>query len=368
MVPDSICHQQNGFSEFNSAEVVLDDGEAKKSKDFRRKMMELRRIRSVSNEKSGAPVIFSDRIGSTKKKRSDVKKEIKLIEEALLVQLPGNDVGGSRDATCQLAHGTASVIGRRREMEDAVAVELGFLKKGGKSYDFFGVYDGHGGWRVAHACSEMLHKVLVEVVEEGIGEEIAWDRVMSAGFRKMDEEVNKLGGTAVASTGSTAVVAVVGEDEVVVANCGDSRAVLSRGGVAVQLSDDHKPDRADELERIEGCGGKVINWNGHRVLGVLATSRSIGDDYLKPFVITDPEVKIIWRSEWDEFLVVASDGLWDVISNDLACKVVRRCFKMSSTSSRSRSRCAKAAALLANLAMARGSYDNITVVVVDLNT
>lgn len=37
-----------------------------------------------------------------------------------------------------------------------------------------------------------------------------------------------------------------------------------------------QPDRADELDRIESCGGKVLNWNGHRVLGVLATSRSIG--------------------------------------------------------------------------------------------
>lgn len=236
--PEDTCRRQSGFSEFGSAQMVMDDGVAKKSKDFRRRRMELRRIRSVSNGTTGDLVLLSDRNGSTKKNRSDVKKEIKLIEEALLAQLPGNDHGRSRDVTC-LAHGTVSVIGRRREMEDAVAAELGFLEKGGKSYDFFGVYDGHGGWCVARACSEMLHKLVAEVVEEDVGEEIAWERVMSSSFRKMDEEVNK-SGTAVASTGSTAVVAVVGEEEVVVANCGDSRAVLSRAGVAVQVSDDHK--------------------------------------------------------------------------------------------------------------------------------
>lgn len=238
--PEGSCRRQSGFTEFESAQIVMDDGVAKKSKNFRRKKMEARRIRSVSNGTTGDLVLLSDNNGSTKKMRSDVKKEIKLIEEALLAQsLPGNDHGRSRDVTC-LAHGTVSVIGRRREMEDAVAAELGFLEKGGKSYDFFGVYDGHGGWRVARACSEMLHKLVAEAVEEDVGEEIAWDRVMSSSFRNMDEEVNKSGGTAVASTGSTAVVAVVGEEEVVVANCGDSRAVLSRAGVAVQISDDHK--------------------------------------------------------------------------------------------------------------------------------
>lgn len=108
-----------------------------------------------------------------------------------------------------------------------------------------------------------------------------------------------------------------------------------------------------------------------------------GDHYLKPFVITDPEVKIINRTKSDEFLVLASDGVWDVISNDLACEVTRRCLDgqmRSSVSSRVRediagndrfdntheSRSVVAAAMLAELAMARGSHDNISVIVVDL--
>lgn len=124
-------------------------------------------------------------------------------------------------------------------MEDAVTLELRFLKKGLKSYDFFGVYDGHGGSLVARACHEMLHGLLLEIVRVEGGEEIDWKKVMVESFKKMDEEVNK-NGEVVATTGSTAVVAVVGEEEVVVAHCGDSRAVISRGGVAVQLSDDHK--------------------------------------------------------------------------------------------------------------------------------
>ncbi|KAG9128746.1 hypothetical protein Leryth_021727 [Lithospermum erythrorhizon] len=203
---------------------------------------------------------------------------------------------------------------------------------------------------------------------------------MISSFNKMDEEVNENGGSAVAMMGSTAVVAVVGEAELVVANCGDSRAVLCQDGAAIALSDDPKPDRADELERIEVCGGKVVNWNGQRVFRVLATSRSIGDQYLRPFVISEPEVRVMKRSDKDEFLILGSDGLWEVVANDLAGEIVKRCLdghkRRASKKKDENNSCvsnknpetgvALAAALLAELAIARGSRDNISVIVVEL--
>lgn len=132
-----------------------------------------------------------------------------------------------------------------------------------------------------------------------------------------------------------------------------------------------------------------------------------GDHYLKPYVISDPEVIVTKRTSRDEFLILASDGLWDVVSNDVACLIVRRCFSgqikrhgvvadnhvlmkgkksYSETddtadtadddivvSARYRVRrgnnpasAATAAALLAELAIARGSRDNISVIVVEL--
>ncbi|CAN0901845.1 Probable protein phosphatase 2C 8 [Linum grandiflorum] len=262
--------------------------------------------------------------------------------------------------------GSVSVIGGRKEMEDAVSVEMGFLA----GYDFFGVYDGHGGVRVAEACREMLHKAVAEemtaAVVGGDGEEMEWGGVMERSFGKVDETVEEYG-----MMGSTAVVAVVGKDEVVVGNCGDSRAVLCRKGVAVPLSIDHKPDRPDELERVEAAGGRVINWNGPRVLGVLSTSRSIGDQYLKPYIIPTPEVVIHKRSKEDDFLILASDGLWDVITNEVACRVASKCLRgrmRRRGSSPEVVRAAEAAAVLAELAIGQGSTDNISVVVVELNT
>ncbi|KAI3879734.1 hypothetical protein MKW92_021621 [Papaver armeniacum] len=160
---------------------------------------------------------------------------------------------------------------------------------------------------------------------------------------------------------------------------GDSRAVLCRGKEAMALSDDHKPNREDEYARIEAAGGKVINWNGARVCGVLAMSRSIGDRYLKPSVIPDPEVMFVPRKKEDECLILASDGLWDVMTNEEACEAARkRIFAWHKKNGTTDSPCEErgdggidlaaqaAAEYLSKLAIQKGSKDNITVVVVDL--
>ncbi|KAH7839441.1 hypothetical protein Vadar_004227 [Vaccinium darrowii] len=377
---------------------------AKRTISNRRKRLELRRLKSRSDDHYSK----KRRVGNESEDLEENRAtELSLSYPSSSDRSSENDVVSTRlpevrDSsrgvldTC-LAHGSISLIGRRREMEDAVAVEIGFLTTDDSvGFDFYGVYDGHGGSRVAHACRDRLHRLLVEEIEEegGLLETttsllVDWDKVMVACFGKMDEEVNDSGRRLVAeesglassaTVGSTAVVAVVGEEEVVVANCGDSRAVMSCGGVVVSMSSDHKPDRPDELERIEGAGGRVINWNGNRVLGVLATSRSIGDHYLKPFVIAKPEVKVIKRTRADEFLILATDGLWDVVSNEFACQVVRTCLagrmKMKFPAfgregkfneDMKESRAEAAAAVLAELATARGSKDNISVVVVELN-
>lgn len=104
-----------------------------------------------------------------------------------------------------------------------------------------------------------------------------------------------------------------------------------------------------------------------------------GDQYLKPYVISTPEVTIWPRDEKDEFLILATDGLWDVVSNEIACEVVKNCLDSLRKRRRRRknqngqdrvmesSDAAKAAAALTNLAMNRGSNDNISVIVVDLS-
>lgn len=107
-----------------------------------------------------------------------------------------------------------------------------------------------------------------------------------------------------------------------------------------------------------------------------------GDSYLKPYVISEPEVTVIDRTAEDECLILASDGLWDVVSNDTACGVARMCLRAENPPSPPRSpgnevgvaaacessdkACSDASILLTKLALARHSTDNVSVVVVDL--
>lgn len=307
--------------------------------------------------------------------------------------------------------GVSSVCGRRREMEDMVAVHPSFCRRRGETtteLHYFGVYDGHGCSHVAVRCRERMHELIREELvvtnkEGGGAAPTEWRAAMERSFQKMDKEAIAFNESAAAAAhercrcelqspeceavGSTAVVAIVTPDKIIVANCGDSRAVLSRKGKAIPLSSDHKPDRPDELNRIQEAGGRVIYWDGPRVLGVLAMSRAIGDNYLKPYVSCDPEVTVMERTADDECLILASDGLWDVVSNDTACGVARMCLRgkirpppedagaaaepappagMVGGERRSDRACSDASLLLTKLALARHSTDNVSVVVVDL--
>lgn len=323
-------------------------------------------------------------------------------------------------------HGMSSIIGRRSEMEDTLAAVPSFYSdppfssfsnninhdnsQSGSlcAFHFFGVYDGHGGSQASAFCRERFHEVLAEELrafppvarqEDYCRDYGEWETVLKSCFKRIDIEVGGMcpsgncsddiddaasDNTTCCSTcrqdpvapenvGSTAVVAVLSPFQIIVANCGDSRAVLSRGGKAIPFSNDHKPERADEMLRIEAAGGRVIYWNGYRVGGFLAMSRAIGDRFLKQYVISEPEVTCTERTNEDECLILATDGLWDVLSNDLVCEVARKCLagyrpRRSKGFTEGSSAVAVAAALLTKLAVGRGSHDNISVVVVDLST
>ncbi|KAI5058504.1 hypothetical protein GOP47_0026674 [Adiantum capillus-veneris] len=326
------------------------------------------------------------------------------------------------DSSCPYS-GKLLVCGRRREMEDTATIAPSFtqLRRGTSgscfctekvedrplcNLHFFAVYDGHGGSQASNYCTERMHHALAEEMSSlslaskndcdtsnGATSCSAWEKVMSSCFSKVDQEVggvcphgqcNDVGeGTATCcgdsiapeNVGTTAIVAIVSSCQIVVANCGDSRAVLSRDGEAIPLSKDHKPERDDETSRIEAAGGRVIYWDGYRVGGLLALSRSIGDRYLKRYVVSEPEVTCLQRTEDDECLILASDGLWDVISNDTACEIARKCLDSSRKKRASGSSSigedpasAAVAALLVKLAYSRGSKDNISVVVIDLKS
>ncbi|KAJ8752952.1 hypothetical protein K2173_008687 [Erythroxylum novogranatense] len=310
--------------------------------------------------------------------------------------------------------GSMSVAGRSREMEDAI-LTLGNLCEpeinDRRPVHVFGVFDGHGGSHVARMCRQKMHVVLGEelaradgAVRErsresdqngqqpvgwvqglGLGGEewkLTWTQVLKRIFHRVDQVAlsmcpcGAMGNGCrchpmeMAFEGSTAVLSILTPEHIIVANCGDSRAVLCRRGRPIALSFDHKPDRPDELARITAAGGRVTYQDLARVEGILAMSRAIGDKFLKPVVISEPEITFRRRDPEDECLIIASDGLWDVMSMEVACEVAVGCLREASPISAGSvydpSRSILAAALLTRLALGRESLDNISVIVVDL--
>ncbi|CAI9295762.1 unnamed protein product [Lactuca saligna] len=286
-------------------------------------------------------------------------------------------------------HGIMSVVGRQREMEDEVSVRTNLCRpeiNGFRPVDFFGVFDGHGGPHVSALCKETMHVIMEEELmgmkvtgdkPDSSGGEELWKTAIKRSFQRIDEMSMRLclcGGLSsicrcnpqLSFIGSTAVVSILTKEYIFVANCGDSRAVLCRNGRAIPLSVDHKPDREDERARIESCGGRIMFTDGARVEGILAMSRAIGDRLLKQWVTSEPEITVTRREAGDECLIVASDGLWDVISSELVCKIVHECLgenqdpRIAGCSSES------AATLLVRLALGRRSTDNISAIVIDL--
>ncbi|EAY85240.1 hypothetical protein OsI_06613 [Oryza sativa Indica Group] len=175
-------------------------------------------------------------------------------------------------------------------------------------------------------------------------------------YQKTDTDFLESESNAFRDDGSTASTAVLVGGHLYVANVGDSRAVVSKAGKAMALSEDHKPNRSDERKRIENAGGVVI-WAGTwRVGGVLAMSRAFGNRLLKPFVVAEPEIQEELVNEDLECLVLASDGLWDVVENEEAVSLAKTEDLPESVARK-----------LTEIAYSRGSADNITCIVVQFH-
>jgi protein phosphatase 1L len=218
----------------------------------------------------------------------------------------------------------------------------------------YAVFDGHGGMKAAQFCKENL---LRHVVNDSnfIGEPC---KALERAFFRTDAEFSATAKIKALTDGTTAIVAVTHGKKIYVANAGDSRCIMiQKGGRCRHMSVDHKPNREDEEKRIRQLGGKVVHWGRWRVQGVLAVSRAIGDVALQPYVTCEPEIQEKDIGPEDEYLVLASDGVWDVLRNDDVAKLVW------SVASKDFVNVAK---MLCSEALIMGSTDNVTAVVVDL--
>lgn len=267
--------------------------------------------------------------------------------------------------------GAHSDMGARKHMEDAHTIIQDLCieplsRVGLHPQSYFAVYDGHGGNEASSFLSDVLHHNIIEAFFMSKGElkpllktssddlQSMITKRLTTAFERTDEEL--LNDSERSQAGSTATTAFVAGKWLFVANVGDSRTVLSRNGIAERLSNDHKPSRADEAQRIRDTGGFVIHG---RIMGELAVSRAFGDapfkafdlaepsledvnskprseydsqelpvnpnDILKgPLVIPTPEITVTELTDECEFIMLASDGLYDVLKDQEAVDFMRR--------------------------------------------
>jgi serine/threonine protein phosphatase PrpC len=255
--------------------------------------------------------------------------------------------------------------------------------------DFTGVFDGHGGPAVSLYLRQNLYANLQAALPMRNKTDITvhdYQQALRDGLDKVDREVQRISHWSY--QGSTAVAAWIhrlqedNQSTLIVANVGDSRAILSRNSTAIALTHDHKPDSIKERERIEAQGGEVI-WCGvvddsgmpveesgvYRVNGNLALSRAIGDRSERPAVTAEPEFTIVSLDEEAQFVVLATDGLWDVMTSQEVVQYINLAmYQASNDKSMVKVLRANMADFIVAEALRRGTVDNVTVVIVWLTS
>ncbi|XP_077249918.1 putative protein phosphatase 2C 9 [Tasmannia lanceolata] len=260
----------------------------------------------------------------------------------------GSGKGKSHRGPIKITYGFSLVKGKANHpMEDYHVAK--FVQKKGHELGLFAIYDGHLG----DSVPAYLQKHLLSNI---INEEEFWthpDRSIKKAYERTDQAI--LSHTPdLGRGGSTAVTAIlINGEKLWIANVGDSRAVLSKSGRAVQMTIDHEPNM--ERGSIETRGGFVSNMPGDvpRVNGQLAVSRAFGDKSLKSHLSSEPDIEHADFDQDTELLILASDGLWKVMDNQEAVNLARKIKDPQA-----------AAKQLTSEALDRDSKDDISCVVV----
>lgn len=229
----------------------------------------------------------------------------------------------------------------------------------------FAVFDGHRGAEAAAFAADSLPRALAAAWgAPGAQTHSSLAKAfvsVDAAFRAVDEA--RAAGEAPSGAprrypGAAALAALIWGDALYIANAGDCRALLCRDGGGAALTRDHTADDDRERDRVAECGAKLARHGPAGTWRVgdaaIAVTRSIGDFDLRDQGLTpEPEICRVELTPDDEFIVLACDGLWDVLSNDEVVDLVESTVKEPGM----------AAKRLVAEALARGSGDNITCIV-----
>lgn len=244
----------------------------------------------------------------------------------------------------------------RNTMEDFSRIIDRFMNDNNKG--LFCLYDGHGGSEPVKYVNDKLPDIFSKFLFETKNNV---EKSLIYSFRKVDDELKLLSDCE--NVGTTACVVFIFKDADIItggrktiycANIGDTRCLLVSNSGSKRMSYDHKCTDESEVARIRKVGGVVFNG---RVFGQLALSRALGDHAMKKYgVICTPHIYKHIVSEKDKFIVLCSDGVWDVLTDDEVYSLSLKIKNADEFSS-----------LIVNTALERGSRDNISCIVIKIN-
>ena len=253
---------------------------------------------------------------------------------------------------------SSSIIGRRDSNEDKhkIIENLDGSINDKNKINFYSLFDGHGGKEVSEFLSKYLYKYFF-LTNINYNNLVKLKYYIKKVYDKMDTKLYSKLKDKTYKTGSTALVSIMhkcnNETILYLINLGDCRAILcKKNNKAKQLTEDHKPNTVTEKKRISNLGGKIY-YDGYdwRIVN-LSVSRAFGDFDTKPYITHVPDIYKIKIKDDDQFIVLACDGLWDVMSNQDVVDFVAQ--------NRNKKNIAN---LLTQEAYDKGSTDNISVII-----
>ncbi|KAF5960151.1 hypothetical protein HYC85_001360 [Camellia sinensis] len=282
------------------------------------------------------------------------------------------------DAPSSLSTGVAGVRwgstrlqGAREEMEDDVVIVRSDDLDG---FSFAAVFDGHAGFSSVKFLRDELYKECVKALQGGLllsGKDFnSIRKALKEAFENADAKLLDENGEEVES-GSTATVMFLGNERIFIAHVGDSCVVLSCTGKAEVLTNPHRPYGSNkaslqEIRRIGEAGGWIVNG---RICGDISVSRAFGDMRFKTkkneikfsgdLVTVTPDIFQVPLGSDAEFIILASDGLWDYMNSSEAVNFVRNQLRQHGDVQ-------LACEALGRAALDRRSQDNVSIVIADL--
>lgn len=261
-----------------------------------------------------------------------------------------------------------SLTGKRDQNEDGHTVITNMNNKDSEiaNINFYGIYDGHGGKFV----SKYLQKKLpVFFINKKVYYPIRTDYINDV-YNYLQKELKEKYYKQSNHCGSTCLVAAHykknNNEYLTILNSGDSRCVICHDNMAIPLTKDHKPYWPDEKRRIENLGGQIYNDGNDYRIKDLSVSRAFGDHDAHPYLINSPDIFRYKIEKNDKFIIMACDGIWDVLSNhDAVNFILNECYDESFQNRIKKN--VNIARKLAEYALFKGSTDNLTIIIIFLD-